>query len=158
MFKTPSRLNEEALVKITGALNATLADGLDLHGQIKVAHWNIKGPQFPSLHPLFETFALALANFNDAIAERAVTLGGKAYGTSRYVAKRSRIADYPQEAVRDLDHVALLADRIDTYLEGVRASRHVAEKLADTDTVDLLTGVVSEFEKNAWFLRASLEA
>ena len=100
MFKTPSRLNEEALVKITGALNANLADGLDLHGQIKVAHWNIKGPQFPSLHPLFETFALALANFNDAIAERAVTLGGKAYGTSRYVAKRSRIADYPQEAVR----------------------------------------------------------
>ena len=158
MFKTPSRLNEEALVKITGALNATLADGLDLHGQIKVAHWNIKGPQFPSLHPLFETFALALANFNDAIAERAVTLGGKAYGTSRYVAKRSRIADYPQEAVRDLDHVALLADRIDTYLDGVRASRHVAEKLADTDTVDLLTGVVTEFEKNAWFLRASLEA
>ena len=158
MFKTPSRLNEEALVKITGALNASLADGLDLHGQIKVAHWNIKGPQFPSLHPLFETFAVALANFNDAIAERAVTLGGKAYGTSRYVAKRSRIADYPQEAVRDLDHVALLADRIDTYLDGVRASRHVAEKLADTDTVDLLTGVVTEFEKNAWFLRASLEA
>jgi len=158
MFKTPSRLNEEALVKITGALNATLADGLDLHGQIKVAHWNIKGPQFPSLHPLFETFATALANFNDAIAERAVTLGGKAYGTSRYVVKRSRIADYPQEAVRDLDHVELLADRIDTYLDGVRASRHVAEKLADTDTVDLLTGVVTEFEKNAWFLRASLEA
>ena len=86
MFKTPSRLNEEALVKITGALNATLADGLDLHGQIKVAHWNIKGPQFPSLHPLFETFAIALANFNDAIAERAVTLGGQAYGTARYVA------------------------------------------------------------------------
>jgi len=158
MFKTPSRLTEEARFKIADALNASLADGLDLHGQIKVAHWNIKGPQFPSLHPLFETFAIALANFNDAIAERAVTLGGKAYGTSRHVAKRSRIADYPQEAVRDLDHVALLADRIDTYLDGVRASRHVAEKLADTDTVDLLTGVVSEFEKNAWFLRASLEA
>ena len=158
MFKTPSRLTEEARFKIADALNASLADGLDLHSQIKVAHWNIKGPQFPSLHPLFETFAIALADFNDAIAERAVTLGGKAYGTSRTVAKRSRIADYPQEAVRDLDHVELLADRIDTYLDGVRASRHVAEKLADTDTVDLLTGVVTEFEKNAWFLRASLEA
>jgi starvation-inducible DNA-binding protein len=158
MFKTPSRLTEDARFKIADALNASLADGLDLHGQIKVAHWNIKGPQFPSLHPLFEMFAIALANFNDAIAERAVTLGGKAYGTSRHVAKRSRIADYPQEAVRDLDHVELLADRIDTYLDGVRASRHVAEKLADTDTVDLLTGVVTAFEKNAWFLRASLEA
>jgi len=158
MFKTPSRLNEEACLKIVGALNATLADGLDLHSQIKVAHWNIKGPQFPSLHPLFETFAVALANFNDAVAERAVTLGGKAYGTARTVAKSSRLAEYPQEAVRDRDHVELLADRIETYLDGVRASRHVAEKLTDADTVDLLTGVVTEFEKNAWFLRASQEA
>ncbi len=158
MFKTPSRLTEDARSRIADALNASLADGLDLHGQIKVAHWNLKGPQFPSLHPLFETFAIALANFNDAIAERAVTLGGKAYGTSRHVARKSRIADYPQEAVHDRDHVELLADRIETYLDGVRASRHVAEKAADTDTVDLLTGVVSAFEKNAWFLRASLEA
>ena len=26
----------------------------------------------------------------------------------------------------------------------------------DTDTVDLLTGVISEFEKHTWFLRATL--
>jgi len=29
---------------------------------------------------------------------------------------------------------------------------------ADPDTVDLPTALVREFEKNAWFLRASLEA
>ena len=28
---------------------------------------------------------------------------------------------------------------------------------ADTDTVDLFTGIITEFEKHAWFLRASLE-
>jgi starvation-inducible DNA-binding protein len=33
----------------------------------------------------------------------------------------------------------------------------VAEKHVDTDTVDLLTNVVSEFEKHGWFLRATLE-
>jgi starvation-inducible DNA-binding protein len=158
MFKTPSRLPEDALAKIGGVLNASLADGLDLHSQIKVAHWNIKGPQFAALHPLFETFAVSLANFNDAIAERGVTLGGKAYGTARHVAKTSRLHEYPQETVRDLDHVQLLAERIETYLDGIRTSRHVAERLSDTDTVDLLTGIITEFEKNAWFLRASLEA
>ena len=36
----------------------------------------------------------------------------------------------------------LLAERIDSYLEGVRASRDVAEKLKDQDTVDLLTGII----------------
>ena len=53
--------------------------------------------------------------------------------------------------------MALLADRFDTYLEGLRASRAVAEEQRDTDTVDQLTGVISEFEKHTWFLRASLE-
>ena len=76
--------------QIADALNARLADGLDLHSQIKVAHWNIKGPQFAALHPLFETFAVSLANHNDGIAERAVTLGAKAYGTVRHVAKTRR--------------------------------------------------------------------
>ena len=74
MYKSPSHLSESAREILSNVLNARLADGLDLHSQIKVAHWNIKGPQFASLHPLFETFAISLGNFNDAIAERAVTL------------------------------------------------------------------------------------
>ena len=77
MFKSPSPLSEKARTTIAETLNARLADGLDLHSQIKVAHWNVKGPQFAALHPLFETFAVSLAGFNDTIAERAVTLGAQ---------------------------------------------------------------------------------
>ena len=158
MFKSPSPLSETARKKIADALNARLADGIDLHGQIKVAHWNIKGPHFAALHPLFETFAVALANFNDQVAERAVTLGSKAYGTARHVARVSTVPEYDPEAARDLDHVRLLVDRIEAYLKGVREARTVVEKENDQDTFDLLTAIVQEFEKNAWFLRASLES
>ena len=70
MYKSPSPLPAEARAKIADALNARLADGLDLHSQIKVAHWNIKGAQFAALHPLFETFAVSLANRNDTVAVR----------------------------------------------------------------------------------------
>jgi starvation-inducible DNA-binding protein len=157
MFRSPSHLPEQARADIAATLNERLADGLDLHSQIKVAHWNIKGPQFAALHPLFETFAVSLAAHNDAIAESAVTLGAKAYGTARHVAATSRLPEYPQETTRDLEHVRLLADRIEKYLGGLRGSRGVAEKSVDADTVDLLTGIVSELEKHAWFLRASLE-
>ena len=157
MYKSPSSLPESARTALADTLNARLADGLDLHSQIKVAHWNIKGPQFASLHPLFETFAVSLAEHNDSIAERAVTLGGLAHGTTRHVAKASRLPDYPQDTTRDLEHVRLLAERFDTYLSGMRESRGVAEKNADTDTVDLLTGIITEFEKHGWFLRASLD-
>ena len=157
MFKSPSRLSEDVRGRVSSELNARLADGLDLHGQIKVAHWNVKGPHFAALHPLFETFAVSLAAFNDAVAERAVTLGAKAYGTARHVAGASRLAEYPQETTAGLEHVKLLSERIEAYLDGVRGSRSLAEKDGDTDTVDLLTGIITEFEKNAWFLKASLE-
>src|SRR5918911_836928 len=103
MYRSPSPLSEQSRAPIAASLNERLADGLDLHSQIKVAHWNIKGPQFAALHPLFETFAVSLANFNDAIAERAVTLGARAYGTARHVAKASGLPEYPQETSRDME-------------------------------------------------------
>lgn len=156
MYKSPSHLSEDTRSQIAKTLNARLADGLDLHSQIKVAHWNIKGPQFASLHPLFETFAVGLAAHNDTIAERAVTLGYLADGTVRHVAKVSKIEEYPERITKDMEHVKLLADRIETYLGGARESRELAEKLQDTDTADIFTQVITEFEKHAWFLRASL--
>ncbi len=156
MYRSPSPLDEATRARLAGSLNARLADGLDLHSQLKVAHWNVRGPQFPSLHPLFETMAVGLAAHNDAIAERAVTLGTLARGTVRHVASASRLPEYPQETTRDLEHVRLLAERIEVYLAGLRESRGQAEKDGDPDTVDLLTGAILEFEKHDWFLRASL--
>jgi starvation-inducible DNA-binding protein len=156
VYKSPSRLPEKARKKIGEALRQPLLEGLDLHSQIKVAHWNIKGPHFASLHPLFETFAVALAGFTDEIAERAVTLGDVVPGTSRQVAATSKLDELPRDSFKDMDLVALLADRIEAFLDTVRAARDVADKADDQDTVDLLTGIVTEFEKHAWFLRASL--
>lgn len=157
MFTSPSQIPESSRVQLVETLNERLADGLDLHSQIKVAHWNIKGPQFAALHPMFETFAVSLAQHTDELAERAVTLGGKAYGTARYVAKRSHLKEYPQEAKLDLEHVAAMATNIEAFLVGMRTSRSRAYELKDHDTVDLLTNVITEFEKYAWFLRATLE-
>jgi len=53
---------------------------------------------------------------------------------------------------------SLLADRIELYLQGLRESRELADTHRDTDSVDVLTQIITEFEKNAWFLRASLES
>ncbi len=156
-FRSPSRLPAETRSQISGALAGVLSDGLDLHSQIKAAHWNVKGPHFAAFHPLFEGFATQLAGFNDEVAERAVTLGARVGGTARGVAATSRLAELPAEAVRDLELAGLLADRFERYLDGVRAARGVAERAGDQDTQDLLTGVVEAFEKNGWFLRASLE-
>ena len=158
MHSTPNPLPVKARTAICAALLTVLTDGLDLHSQIKVAHWNIKGPQFAALHPLFDQFATDLAVQNDELAERILTLGSLAVGTARHVAKNSRLPDYPQDLTRDLDHVKLLAERIGTWLDGARGAREVAMQHKDDDSVDLLTGFIQAFEKHAWFLHATLES
>ena len=152
----PSRLDSAARAAITSALRETLTDGIDLHTQTKVAHWNIKGPHFAALHPLFDTYATALAGFVDQVAERILTLGELAVGTARHVARTSRLEEYPQDVTRDLEHVGLLLSRIEQFLEGARTARDVADEHEDQDTADVLTQMITEFEKNAWFLRSTL--
>lgn len=157
-YDSPSPLPAPVRQTICKALLPVLTDGIDLHSQIKVAHWNIKGPQFAALHPLFDTFATDLALLNDGLAERIRTLGSLAVGTARHVAKNSRLPDYPQDVTRDMEHVKLLAERIGAWLAGVRGAREIALEHKDDDTVDALTGMVTMFEKHAWFLHASLDA
>ena len=157
MKNSPSHLAPDVRKKINEALRLVLTDGLDLHSQIKVAHWNIKGPHFAALHPLFDTFATDLATHMDDLAERILTLGGLAVGTVRHVARNSRLPDYPQELTKDLEHVKLLAERIGAWLVGTRSARDIALEAKDDDTVDLLTGMIQGFEKHAWFLHATLE-
>lgn len=157
MKNTPSQLSTEARKAVSEALRAVLTDGLDLYTQLKVAHWNIKGPHFAALHPLFDTFATDQAMINDDVAERIRTLGHLAVGTARHVAKNTRLPDYPQETTKDLEHVALLAERIGKNLESMRAGRDVTKEQGDDDTFDMLTGMIEKFEKHAWFLHSTLD-
>ena len=158
MFSSPSGLAESARREIAQALDEVLVDGIDLQVQTKVAHWNVKGPFFGVLHPLFDTFVASLSQHNDEIAERAVTLGGLATATVRRAAAASRLPELPVETTHGGDLVRLLAERFERHLVGLRSARTVAEKNGDPDTVDLLTEVVSELEKHGWMLRATIES
>ncbi len=152
----PAHLDPSARTTIANELRAVLTDAIDLHSQIKVAHWNIKGAHFASLHPLFDTYATALAGYVDAVAERIQVLGHHAVGTARHVAAQSRLPDYPQDTTADMTHVELLLARFDAFLPGVVQARTQADEFGDIDTADLLTSIVAEFDKHAWFLRATL--
>jgi starvation-inducible DNA-binding protein len=156
MHPTASALPLDARQRICQSLDLCLADGIDLYTQVKHAHWNMKGPHFASLHPLFDSVASDLAAANDEIAERAVTLGAVVHGTARQAAAASRIPECRADDADALEHARILAERFATYVGGLRAARAVCEGAGDLDTSDLLTGKVEEFEKHAWFLHATL--
>jgi len=145
----------QALVAL---LNQHLADTFDLYGQIKQAHWNVKGTQFYQLHKLFDDLAGQVLDHVDEIAERAVALGGTALGTVRLAAAASRLAEYPLDAGGSMQHVEAVAVRFAALAATTRSSIEAANGLGDADTADLFTEVSRELDKGLWLLDAHLQA
>src|SRR5262245_15897752 len=141
MFKTKNDLSESVRGKAIELLNARLADAIDLQTQTKQAHWNVKGPNVIALHELFDKVNEEVEDYGDAIAERAVQLGGEAEGTARMAAKRSSLSEYPAKAVDGHSHVEALSSVLAAFGKSTRKAITEANDLGDLDTADLFTEV-----------------
>lgn len=158
LHPTKIDLSEKSRTKMIEVLNANLATAIDLHCQAKQAHWNVKGPQFIALHELFDTVATVVEGGIDTIAERAVILGGTAFGTVQAVSKRTVLKAYPTDIAKGSDHVDALSTALAAYGKSVRAAIDSATEANDADTADLFTGISREIDKHLWFVEAHQQA
>ena len=138
-------------------LNARLADAIDLALITKQAHWNIKGPHFIAVHEMLDGFRTELDNHVDTIAERAVQLGGTAFGTSQVVVAESKLPPYPTDIYKTKDHLAALIDHYATTAKSVRAAVNDASEAGDADTADIFTAYSRALDKSLWFLEAHIQ-
>ena len=53
-LQTPSDMPADAVVALSGALNALLADTFALYVKTKNFHWHVSGPHFRDYHELFD--------------------------------------------------------------------------------------------------------
>jgi len=150
--------DEKTTGDLVDMLNQTLADTLDLAYQTKQAHWNVKGSNFYGLHLLFDSLYTQLSTNVDEFAERAVTLGGQAYGTIRAASLVSRLDEYPLEAKQSMTHINALVDRFGDYTHHLRHDIRKAEKLGDRDSADLYTSVSRAMDKALWMLTSHQDA
>lgn len=144
--------------KLVALLNRSLADAVDLQTQTKAAHWNVKGAGFIALHKLFDEIHTSVAEYVDAIAERAVQLGGIAEGTVRVAARRSELQEYPLDIAADRQHVEALAAVLAAFGARVRAAIGDADALGDPGTADLFTEISRGVDKALWFVEAHIQA
>jgi starvation-inducible DNA-binding protein len=68
-------ISEQHLEEVSQVLSHVLADEIVLYTKTRNAHWNLKGPDFHSMHILFESQYNELAEIVDKIAERIRMLG-----------------------------------------------------------------------------------
>ncbi|HZU83653.1 MAG TPA: DNA starvation/stationary phase protection protein Dps [Polyangiaceae bacterium] len=158
MFPTKNDLPQASRTKLVELLDARLADAIDLHTQLKQAHWNVKGPSFIALHELFDKVNDEVLDYVDDIAERVVQLGGTAHGTARATAKRSTLPEYPADAASGRAHVEAVSGALAHFGKAVRQAIDAATELRDADTADLFTEVSRGVDKWLWFVEAHLHA
>jgi len=158
LYKTGNDLPKKSRVQVIELLNARLADAVDLHMQMKQAHWNVKGPNFIGLHELFDKIHHATGDYVDTLAERAVQLGGVAEGTVRIATRRSQLAEYPHDIADGPSHVNAVSIALAAFAHEVRASINEAEEQNDADTTDIFTEVSRGVDKWLWFVEAHAQA
>jgi starvation-inducible DNA-binding protein len=158
MYKTQNSLPEEQRAKLVELLNRRLADCIDLMLQSKQAHWNVKGPQFITLHELFGRIAHGVEEYVDLLAERVVQLGGYAEGTAYLVARRTSLIRYPLAIADGNSHIEALATVLASFGKHARYAIGQATDLLDADSADLFTEISRGTDSWLWLVEAHLQA
>jgi starvation-inducible DNA-binding protein len=157
VYPTHNDLPKEVRNAVIEILDARLADAVDLETQMKQAHWNVKGPDFISLHKLFDEVYEDIVEYVDLLAERVVQLGGVAHGTARQAVSHSTLSEYP--AARDgHEHIEAVSAALAAFGKSVRAAIDRTDQLGDKGTADLFTEVSRGVDKQLWFVEAHLHA
>ncbi|MDZ8055300.1 MAG: Dps family protein [Aulosira sp. ZfuVER01] len=151
-------LTEQQRQGVINLLNQDLADSYVLLVRTKKYHWDIVGPQFRTLHQLWEEHYEKLTVNIDAIAERVRTLGGYPVGTMEGFLK---IATIKEKAGQVPTATGMVAQLVEDHEQVIRNLRdHVdrsGEEFHDQGTADFLTGLMEEHEQMAWMLRSFIE-
>lgn len=146
-------LTEKERATIVDGLNALLADTYSLYLKTHYFHWNVTGPQFNSLHLLFETQYTELWTAVDVLAERIRALGFFAPGTYSQFAKLTSIKE--ETSVPNAENMVLqLVEGHETVIRTARKLVPFVQDVSDEVTLGLLAARMDIHEKTAWMLRS----
>lgn len=147
-----AKKDREAVAK---HLSKLLADTYSLYLKTHSFHWNVTGPQFNSLHLMFETQYNELWLAADEVAERIRTLDVFAPGSYSQFAKLSSIKE--ESGVPEWkEMVNQLVEGHEVAAATARDTLKAANAAGDDGSADMITGRLKAHEKTAWMLRSLL--
>ncbi len=156
MKKTHNTLSENIRGQSVELLNKHLAAAIDLHTQVKQAHWNVRGPAFIAIHELFDKVSTEVEEFSDMLAERAGALGGTANGTLQTAAKETFLKPYKLGIASEKDHVDAIAAALALFGDSVREAIGKSDDIDDPTTADLFTQISRGIDQQLWFIESHI--
>ncbi len=156
--KSTDNIETSAITSIAANLNQVAAESYGLLGQLHLAHWNVEGTDFLTLHQMFQTQYEELFVAIDDLAERVRALGQYAEGGLKRFAEMSTVAEGPTAAgtsAKDWVSSVLLAHEV--VISAAHKARTIAADAGDAETEDLLIGRIAIHKKAVWFLNSYLK-
>lgn len=157
MHKTLIDLPLAARKSVIAILQANLSNAVDLGIQAKLAHWNVRGATFISLHELFDKVSEQAFDHADMIAERIGQLGGVVHGTVQETAKETGLPKFSSKISKPAETVTAVAKALAAFGKSGRAAIETTDDLDDEVTSDLFTEVTRATDKMLWFVEAHLQ-
>ena len=154
MYNTANSLPEQIRSRSVPLLNRHLAAAIDLHAQVKQAHWNVRGPTFIAIHELFDKVADAAEGYSDLIAERAGALGGAAEGTIQVAVEHSFLERYRLGVADSATHIAAVTAALAAFGDSVRNAIDETAAFGDADTSDVFTEVSRGIDQQLWLVES----
>lgn len=142
-------------MKLIKELEHLLADTYAVYLKTQNFHWNVKGPQFFSLHLLLEKQYTEMAEAVDEIAERVQALGSYVCGSFSDFQKLTCIKDAKSKQTAKQMLQQLVKDH-QILIKCAQSIAKKAEVANDFATGDLMARRLGAHEKFCWMLRSHL--
>ncbi|OWR31699.1 DNA starvation/stationary phase protection protein [Saccharibacillus sp. O23] len=155
METVKTNVNVNASAELHRALNKQVADWSVLYTKLHNFHWYVKGTHFFTLHAKFEEFYDAATARMDEIAERLLTIGGAPAATLREQLELTSVAEARGGETAE-EMVEILVRDFRAEAAELEEAIEIAGSLNDKATEDLLIGIKSAVDKDAWMLEAYL--
>jgi starvation-inducible DNA-binding protein len=147
---------EKANTLTVDRLNQLLINYQVHYQNLRLFHWNVKGPFFFVLHDKFEELYREAAEKIDEVAERVLALEGTPKGSLKNIVSNADVESHAEELeANDMVKAIIEANKkLKSNLEGVLEA---ATDANDEGTVDLFTSYIQELEKQNWMFKSYLK-
>lgn len=146
-------MSDQAIVQ---ELQKFQADATVYYQKLRHYHWHVTGKQFFALHAKFENYYDHWAALVDEIAERILTIGGKALPTLKEILAKAQLKEDPEFPVAE-EMVLRITKDLEHIVKEARRIKVLAEEHGDAGTVNMMDELCDVEYKNLWMLHSFLK-
>lgn len=139
------------------SLNSFLADIAVSYIKMHNLHWNVVGSQFKPVHEYLETVYDNYADIIDEVAELIKIHGEYPAASLKEYLELASIKELENKDVKVEDAFKITLEDMKALKVKATEARALADKEELFDVVGQLEDYIGEFNKNIWFIEASLK-